>query len=216
MNILIVHAHPEPLSFTTSLKTTAQQTFKKLGHQVEISDLYAMQFNPVASKEDFLELNQPDYFNYALEQRNATKQQLLATDIQAEIDKVNRADLVILNFPLYWTSVPAILKGWIDRVFVSGLFYGGKRFYNHGGMAGKKAMLCLTLGGRTHMFGKILFTDQLNIIYHRFNAVVWLILALKFFPHSLPTMYLTLAKKRVKLFLRTMSRISLTLTNLNL
>ena len=42
MNILIVHAHPEPLSFTTSLKTTAQQTFKKLGHQVEISDLYAM------------------------------------------------------------------------------------------------------------------------------------------------------------------------------
>ncbi|MDQ9943203.1 flavodoxin family protein, partial [Acinetobacter baumannii] len=44
----------------------------------------------------FLELNQPDYFNYALEQRNATKQQLLATDIQAEIDKVNRADLVIL------------------------------------------------------------------------------------------------------------------------
>lgn len=53
MNILIVHAHPEPLSFTTSLKTTAQQTFKKLGHQVEISDLYAMQFNPVASKEDF-------------------------------------------------------------------------------------------------------------------------------------------------------------------
>lgn len=154
MNILIVHAHPEPLSFTTSLKTTAQQTFKKLGHQVEISDLYAMQFNPLASKKDFLELNQPDYFNYALEQRNATKQQLLSPDIQAEIDKVKRADLIILNFPLYWTSVPAILKGWIDRVFVSGLFYGGKRFYNHGGMAGKKAMLCLTLGGRTHMFGE--------------------------------------------------------------
>lgn len=53
MNILIVHAHPEPQSFTTSLKTTAQQTFKKLGHRVEVSDLYAMQFNPVASKEDF-------------------------------------------------------------------------------------------------------------------------------------------------------------------
>ncbi|EYU47882.1 NADPH-dependent FMN reductase [Acinetobacter baumannii 1457504] len=99
-----------------------------MGHQVEISDLYAMQFNPLASKEDFLELNQPDYFNYALEQRNATKQQLLATDIQAEIDKVKRADLIILNFPLYWTSVPAILKGWIDRVFVSGLFYGVSGF----------------------------------------------------------------------------------------
>ncbi|ENU45330.1 hypothetical protein F984_03589 [Acinetobacter nosocomialis NIPH 2119] len=128
MNILIVHAHPEPLSFTTSLKTTAQQTFKKLGHRVEVSDLYAMQFNPVASKEDFLELNQPDYFNYALEQRNAAKQNLLAPDIQGEIEKVKRADLIILNFPLYWTSVPAILKGWIDRVFVSGLFLWRKAF----------------------------------------------------------------------------------------
>jgi NAD(P)H dehydrogenase (quinone) len=39
---------------------------------------------------------------------------------------------------MYWTSVPAILKGWIDRVFVSGIFYGGKRFYNRGGMVGKK------------------------------------------------------------------------------
>ena len=64
----------------------------------------------------------------------------MAPDIQAEIDKVNRADLVILNFPLYWTSVPAILKGWIDRVFVSGLLWG-KRFYNHGGMAGKSNAL---------------------------------------------------------------------------
>jgi len=54
---------------------------------------------------------------------------------------------------MYWTSVPAILKGWIGRVFVSGIFYGGKRFYNHGGMVGKKALLSFTLGGREHMFG---------------------------------------------------------------
>ncbi|WP_043973446.1 MULTISPECIES: NAD(P)H-dependent oxidoreductase [Acinetobacter] len=154
MNILIVHAHPEPQSFTAALKDTARQTFEQQGHTVEISDLYAMNFNPVASKDDFSSLNQADYLNYALEQRHAFKQHHLAPDIQTEIEKVQRADLVILSFPLYWTSVPAILKGWIDRVFVSGLFYGGKRFYNHGGMLGKKAMLCLTLGGREHMFGE--------------------------------------------------------------
>ncbi len=94
-----------------------------------------MQFNPIASKADFLELNQPEYFNYALEQRNASKNQLLAHDIQAETEKVKKADLVILNFPLYWTSVPAILKGWIDRVFVSGLFLWGQAFlqpWRHG------------------------------------------------------------------------------------
>lgn len=154
MNILIVHAHPENLSFTSALKDKAQETFEKLGHNVEISDLYAMNFNPVASQDDFQSLNQPDYLNYALEQRHAFKQHQFSQDIQTEIEKVQRADLLILNFPLYWTSVPAILKGWIDRVFVSGLFYGGKRFYNHGGMRGKKAMLCLTLGGRDHMFGE--------------------------------------------------------------
>ncbi|MBD1220659.1 NAD(P)H-dependent oxidoreductase [Acinetobacter seifertii] len=92
---------------------------------------------PCSFQRGFFRTQSPDYFNYALEQRNAAKQNLLAPDIQAEIEKVKRADLIILNFPLYWTSVPAILKG-DDRVFVSGLFYGGKRFYNHGGMGVKK------------------------------------------------------------------------------
>lgn len=154
MNILIVHAHPEPQSFTTALKNHSVQVLEELGHHVEISDLYEMNFNPVASKEDFLSRGNPEYLNYALEQRHASKEHQLAPDIQTEIEKVQRADLVILSFPMYWTSIPAILKGWIDRVFVSGIFYGGKRFYNHGGMQGKKALLNFTLGGREHMFGE--------------------------------------------------------------
>lgn len=154
MNILIVHAHPEPQSFTDALKNTAIEELQKQGHQVEVSDLYAMNFNPVASAADFTERGNPDYLNYALEQRHASKQQALVSDIQAEVEKVQKADLLILSFPMYWMSMPALLKGWIDRVFVSGIFYGGKRFYNHGGMAGKKAMLSFTLGGRDHMFGE--------------------------------------------------------------
>lgn len=154
MNILIIHAHPEPQSFTHALKDTAIEELKKLGHHVEVSDLYEMHFNPVTSEADFTERGNPDYLNYALEQRNASKHQALVSDIQTEVEKVQRADLLILNFPMYWMSMPAMLKGWIDRVFVSGIFYGGKRFYNHGGMAGKKAMLCFTLGGRDHMFSE--------------------------------------------------------------
>ncbi|RZG45512.1 NAD(P)H-dependent oxidoreductase [Acinetobacter wuhouensis] len=153
MNILIVHAHPEPQSFTTALKDHSIQALKDLGHHVEVSDLYEMDFNPVASKADFHSRGNPEYLNYALEQRHSSKAHTLTEDIQVEVEKVQRADLLILNFPMYWTSMPAILKGWIDRVFVSGIFYGGKRFYNHGGMVGKKAMLSFTLGGREHMFG---------------------------------------------------------------
>ncbi|MCU4386530.1 NAD(P)H-dependent oxidoreductase [Acinetobacter haemolyticus] len=154
MNVLIVHAHPEKRSFTTAMKTTVQQTFEQLGHTVEVSDLYEIKFNPVASADDFIDFDETEYLNYALEQRNALKSNTLSPDIAVEIEKVKRTDLVIFTFPLNWTSVPAILKGWIDRVFVSGLFYGGKRFYNHGGMTGKKAMLCFSLGGRDHMFGE--------------------------------------------------------------
>jgi putative NADPH-quinone reductase len=54
----------------------------------------------------------------------------LAPDIAAEVAKLARAELVMLSFPMFWFSVPAILKGWIDRVLLSGLCYGGRRFYD--------------------------------------------------------------------------------------
>lgn len=154
MNVLIVHAHPEPQSFTTALKDLAVSELTKAGHQVVVSDLYEMNFNPVASADDFSQRKNPDYLVYALEQRLGYETKTIAADIQAEVDKVLAADLIIFSFPLYWFSLPAILKGWIDRVFVSGVTYGGKRFYNQGGLKGKKALLSFTLGGRDHMFGE--------------------------------------------------------------
>ncbi|MBV6749885.1 NAD(P)H-dependent oxidoreductase [Pseudomonas chlororaphis] len=154
MNVLIIHAHPEPQSFTAALRDQAVTTLQAQGHSVQVSDLYAMHWNPVASAADFSDRDNPDYLVYALEQRLGVKTQSLAPDIQEELDKLLWADLLILNFPIYWFSVPAILKGWIDRVLVSGVCYGGKRFYDQGGLAGKKALVTVTLGGREHMFGE--------------------------------------------------------------
>lgn len=153
MKVLIVHAHYEPKSFTCALKDQAVATLSAAGHEVQVSDLYALQFNPVASAADFAERSDPDYCVYALEQRKGFEGGTIAADIRDEVAKVEWCDLLILNFPVFWFSVPAIMKGWIDRVFVSGRFYGGKRFYDQGGMRGKKAMLSFTLGGREHMFG---------------------------------------------------------------
>lgn len=151
MNVLIVHAHNEPQSFNAALKNLAAAELREQGHHVQVSDLYAMQWNPVASAADFQLRTRPDYLVYALEQRHGHASGTLAPDIQAELDKLVWADLVIFNFPLYWFSVPAIMKGWIDRVLVSGLCYGGTRFYDKGGLAGKRAMVTLTLGGQPHM-----------------------------------------------------------------
>ena len=154
MNVLIVHAHPEAKSFNTALMTLAKEQLTQAGHCVEVSDLYEMNWNPVASADDFAQRKSPDYLVYALEQRYNFDQQAIAPDIAIEIAKLQKADLLILNFPLFWFSVPAIMKGWIDRVLISGVCYGGMRFYDQGGLKGKKALVTLTLGGREHMFGE--------------------------------------------------------------
>jgi NAD(P)H dehydrogenase (quinone) len=154
MKVLIVHAHPEPQSFTAALRDQAIATLQAQGHEVQVSDLYAMNWNPVASASDFTSRENPDYLVYALEQRLGVKSQSIAADIRQELDKLLWADLLILNFPIFWFSAPAMLKGWIDRVLVSGVCYGGKRFYDQGGLAGKKALVTVSLGGREHMFGE--------------------------------------------------------------
>jgi len=153
MNLLIVHAHNEPQSFVASMKDLTVKHFEQAGWQVQVSDLHAMGFNPVASAADFGSRQKPDYLTYALEQRHAYQNQSLAPDIAAEVEKVKWADLIIFSFPVYWYSMPAILKGWVDRVFISGYCYGGTRIYDRGGLKGKRAMLATSLGGQPHMFG---------------------------------------------------------------
>lgn len=164
MNVLIVHAHPEPQSFSSAMYVEAKKFFEKQGDSVQVSNLYEMNFNPVASSADFNDRANPDYFNYALEQRKSLSVGSISEDISAEIAKVEAADLLILNFPLYWFSMPAILKGWIDRVFVSGKFYGGKRIYANGGMAGKKVLVSVTTGGREDMLSRDGIHGDLNDI----------------------------------------------------
>lgn len=153
MKVFVVSATPEPNSFAAAMARASVETMRALGHEVVHSDLYAMGWNPVASPADFGTRRNGDYLTYALEQRHNVEAGSIAPDIRAELDKLVDADLLILNFPVYWFSTPAILKGWIDRVLVSGLCYGGRRIYDQGGMVGKRAFVGLTLGGREHMFG---------------------------------------------------------------
>lgn len=164
MNVLIVFAHNEPRSFNAAMKDLSVSTLEAAGHAVQVSDLYAMGFNPVASAADFSERADPDYLVYALEQRHAYGKGTLAPDIAAEVDKVKWADLIIFNFPIYWYGMPAIMKGWIDRVFISGLCYGGRRIYDRGGLKGKSAMLAISLGGQAHMFGPGAVHGELEVM----------------------------------------------------
>ena len=147
MKVLIVFAHPEPRSFGAALLDQSLRTLGAGGHEVEVSDLYRMDFDPVARGSDFTERRFADRLQYDREQKHASQRGAFVTQIQAEIDKLLWCDLLILQFPLWWFSVPAIMKGWIDRVFANGTVYGsgGMRFDN-GGLKGRKAMLAITTG----------------------------------------------------------------------
>jgi NAD(P)H dehydrogenase (quinone) len=128
MRIFIVHAHPEPKSFNGAMTETAAVSLKTAGHEVIVSDLYAMRFNPVSDRQNFITIHNPDYFRQQTEEAHAAMHDGFAPDVQQEMDKLFWCDALILQFPLWWFGLPAILKGWVDRVFASGgrIYGGGK------------------------------------------------------------------------------------------
>lgn len=128
------------------MKNLATEILTRQGHSVTVSDLYGLGFNPSAQKWDFVTTS-GNHFNYMLEQKHAAGlNNAFAPDIVAEINKVQVADFLIFVAPLWWHSVPAILKGWFDRVLAMGFAWDGGQFYGKGLLRGKQAMLAVSVG----------------------------------------------------------------------
>lgn len=148
MNILIVHAHHEPQSFSSALARQAEATLTAAGHQVMLSDLYAMGFDPVSDRRNFTSVHNGDYLKQQLEERHATEVGGFAPEIEGEIQKLEQCDALIFSFPLWWFGMPAILKGWCDRVLAMGRVYGGPKLYEGGiGQSQKRGLVLMTTGG---------------------------------------------------------------------
>lgn len=175
MRVFIVHAHPEPRSFNGAMTREAVHALASRGHEVAVSDLYEMGFEPVSGRRNFVTVKDPDYFRQQAEEAYAAEHDGFAPDIQAEMDKLFWCDALIFQFPLWWFGLPAILKGWVDRVFASGgRVYGGGRWYDRGVFAGKRAMCSVTIGGTAPIYsegglngpiGSILFPINHGMLY---------------------------------------------------
>lgn len=155
MNVFLVHAHPEPRSLNGALKSFMVEHLRRAGHAVEVSDLYAMRWKAQLDSSDFPDRSPGERFDHARDSQRAYERGTQTADVAEEQRKLSWADTVILQFPLWWFSMPAILKGWVDRVYAHGFAYGvgehsetrwGDR-YGEGVMAGKRAMLVVTAGG---------------------------------------------------------------------
>ncbi|WP_214511943.1 NAD(P)H-dependent oxidoreductase [Pseudomonas brassicacearum] len=183
MKILLIYAHPEPRSLNGALKDFAITHLETAGHEVEVSDLYSMRWKASLDPDDAPGYDAETPFNPALESQRVFAADSQPADIQAEQAKLRWADAVIFQFPLWWFSMPAILKGWIERVYAYGFAYGvGEHSENHwgdrygeGSMTGKRAMLVVTMGGwESHYSGRgvngalddLLFPIQHGVLFY--------------------------------------------------
>jgi len=153
MHVRLIQAHPEPASFNGALSRRAIATLNQAGHSVRFQDLVASGFNPVEKGSQYPARSCADTFAPLAEQRHAWQTGALPGDVQREIAALEWADLVILQFPLWWHGPPAILKGWFDRVFVSGGLYNSRMRYDTGYFRGKRALVSVTTGAPEAAFG---------------------------------------------------------------
>jgi NAD(P)H dehydrogenase (quinone) len=180
MHAHIVLAHPEPQSFNAHLARVAARTLEASGWTATISDLYAQGFDPCERASHYAERVAPARFDVQSEQRHASETRNVPVDVAAEIAALERADLLILQFPFWWHMPPAMLKGWFDRVFIYGAVYASKQRFEHGRFRGKRAMLSVTVGtspetyhhnGRSGDIDLLLWPTNFSLAYVGFDVL---------------------------------------------
>jgi NAD(P)H dehydrogenase (quinone) len=125
MKNLIIYAHPNSASLNHFFKETVVESLEKSGQEVVVRDLNQINFNPVFSLEDM----------------NGQRMGKVANDVQTEQDYITWADQLIFVYPIWWTGMPAIMKGFIDRIFSYGFAYRYDQGVQKGLLTGKKAII---------------------------------------------------------------------------
>ncbi|MGE3770250.1 MAG: NAD(P)H-dependent oxidoreductase [Bdellovibrionales bacterium] len=126
---LIIYAHPNPQSFNHAIAETAERILREAGNDVRTRDLYALKFNPVLSGDDFT-----SYKNGGL------------PDVREEHEHILWADQLLFTYPIWWFGRPAILQGYIDRVFNRGFAFDIKDGAPVGLLKHKRALVFQTTG----------------------------------------------------------------------
>ena len=176
---LWVHAHPRRGSLNGRLFEEGVQELSQR-YEVTTSDLYAQGFDPVLSDRDLGErAEEPG--NIAELLGEAYTGGRLPAEVCAEQAKLAAAELLVLQFPLWWYGPPAILKGWFDRVLTAGFAYGDldpdlgvPRRYGDGGLTGRKALVVVTAGEDARSIGaRGISGDLESLLFPLTHGVLW-------------------------------------------
>jgi NAD(P)H dehydrogenase (quinone) len=105
MRVLVIYCHPDPESFIAAARDRALAGLAAASHDVRVTDLYGQGFQPEMT---------------AIERRTHGEPGV-AGDLQRHADDLQWAEALVLVYPTWWSAQPAVLKGWIDRVWVAGV-----------------------------------------------------------------------------------------------
>jgi NAD(P)H dehydrogenase (quinone) len=147
---LIIAAHPSAKSFNHAVVETYTAALTERGHRVACRDLYAMGFNPILSARDIAAIGRGKP----------------ARDIRTELNAIRAADVITLISPLWWSGFPAMLKGYIDRVFSAGFAYVIKGNEYRPGLSGKKGGIITTSGASVEELKSSGTLRALKAAYH--------------------------------------------------
>ena len=154
MHVLVLFAHPRRDAFTGELADAFCQGLREAGHSVEFADLYAEGFDPL------LEAGQ-----FALE-TGLDPQAPRPADVEAQQVRLDRAEGLVFIYPFWWSDVPAILKGWFDRVMAYGFAYADGQRYDTGYFRGRRGILGITTGGTLERFSEGGAFGDMSLVLH--------------------------------------------------
>ncbi|MFK3649828.1 NAD(P)H-dependent oxidoreductase [Lysobacter enzymogenes] len=146
MHALIVFAHPDPQSLTHAAAARVAEGLSAAGHSAELADLAGEGFDP--------RYGQADHDAYRERAPHPA-------DVLAEQARIDRADALVLVFPVYWWSLPGLLKGWVDRVFSNNWAYATR----DGRVVGQLQRL------QVHLFG-LGGADQRSYVKHAYDVAM--------------------------------------------
>lgn len=147
MNTLIIYANYKENSFTAAIRDTISDILHQNGHQIVVRDLYEMKFNPILSKEDLESLDK----------------NIFPVDIMREQKFITWSDLMIFVYPIWWSGMPAILKGYIERIFTPGFAFE----YSENGpvpLLKDKKLILINTSGSKRVFQQEKRKEALDII----------------------------------------------------
>ncbi len=176
---LWLYAHPRRGSLNDRLFREGVDALSAR-YSVMTSDLYAQGFDPVLSERDLGDLaGTPG--NLAEQAGEAYRRGQLPADVREEQSKLAAAELLVVQFPLWWYGLPAILKGWFDRVLLAGFAFGDldpdlgvPRRYGDGGLTGRRALIVVTAGEDAQSIGpRGISGDLESLLFPLTHGTLW-------------------------------------------